>query len=361
MVRQKNVKAGNRYKTKDERLEILEGMRRNLSRLLKEGEINPYKTKVASSVYSVEDAFNFGLKMKEKTLAKTSYGNFENRINRFKDYLLENGFKNRFITSVSKKVVNNYLNMVLQKTSAGNRNNDRSDISSLFTVLSDQEIIPVNFITKIPVLTSKPQKNVAFTEKEVQSIFEYLRDKKADIWLYYFCAHVYYALFRNVEVCRIKIKDVKIDEKLIYSKTKTNIYFKQIPQILIDEFYNKIDLSEYDNDFYIFTKDDKPSQWLTRLNKKTGNRTVTEEKNRRGYWGKRFNRVVKKKFNFSKLHTIYSLRHAAIGKMFLVKIKEYKLKSIANYEEKALDYIRTITNHQDNNTVRNYLRDHGTS
>ena len=45
--------------------------------------------------------------------------------------------------------------------------------------------------------------------------------------------------------------------------------------------------------------------------------------------------------------------------MFIVKLNEYKESNIPNYEEKALDYIRTITNHQNNNTVKNYLREIG--
>lgn len=360
LVRQDNIKGGaNYYKTKNERLEILQTLQKNLSILLKNGNYNPYEQDENDKTYSVEEAFKFALEIKEKTLAKTSYENFENRINRFKKYLLENGFKNRFITSITKKDVNNYLNEVLKKTSPGNRNNDRTDISSLFSILSNEEIIPVNFILKIPVLKSKPNKNIAFTEKEVNDIFNYLKKENNDIWLYYFCAHIYYGLFRNVEVVRIKIKDINLDQKLIYSNTKTGTYFKQIPQILVEEFYNKINTSNYPDDYFLFTKNDKPDEWLTRLNKKTGKKTITEEKNRRGYWGKRFSKVVKKKFNFSKNHTIYSLRHAAIGKMFIVKLNEYKESNTPNYEEKALDYIRTITNHQNNNTVKNYLREIG--
>ena len=167
LVRQDNIKGGaNYYKTKNERLEILQTLQKNLSILLKNGNYNPYEQDENDKTYSVEEAFKFALEIKEKTLAKTSYENFENRINRFKKYLLENGFKNRFITSITKKDVNNYLNEVLKKTSPGNRNNDRTDISSLFSILSNEEIIPVNFILKIPVLKSKPNKNIAFTRKK---------------------------------------------------------------------------------------------------------------------------------------------------------------------------------------------------
>lgn len=58
--------------------------------------------------------------------------------------------------------------------------------------------------------------------------------------MYYYYGHVYYALFRPIEVARVQIKHINLDIMLIDSETKTGDYFKQIPKILIDEFYNKI-------------------------------------------------------------------------------------------------------------------------
>jgi hypothetical protein len=93
---------------------------------------------------------------------------------RFEKWLTENGFRNRLVTSVNKKVVTSYLNDVLTNTSAKNRNNTRADISSIFTILSDNEIIPENFIHKIPVLKSNPEKNKSYSSTEETKIFDYL-------------------------------------------------------------------------------------------------------------------------------------------------------------------------------------------
>ncbi|WP_435263442.1 tyrosine-type recombinase/integrase [Tenacibaculum sp. nBUS_03] len=339
-------------------MEILNAVRENLSRLLKEGQLNPYDDEIKNNeTLSVEEAFKFALSQKAKTLAETSFGNYKNRIKNFEKYLLQNGFKNRFITSVTKKDVNKYLNDVLQKTSASNRNNSRTDISSLFTTLSNEDIIPVNFIHKIPVLKSNPEKNTAFNQEEVKAIFE--KAKKEDVWLYYFISHIYYGLFRNVEIVRIQIADINIKEKKIKSNTKTGNFYKQIPQILIDEFYTNLDLSKYPKDYFLFTKDNEPSQWLTRPNKETGKRSITEEINRRGYWGKRFNKIIKEPMGFAKDYTSYSFRHSAIGKMFIEKVKELRKEGTPDFEDKALDFIRKITAHKDNDTVRNYLREIG--
>ncbi|CAL2106369.1 Core-binding (CB) domain-containing protein [Tenacibaculum sp. 190524A02b] len=351
LERQPNIKAGNIYKTKEERLEILETIKRNLFRLLKDGLINPYDDTLDDKTHTVKEAIEYALKLKKKTQDKTSFGNYETRINRFKDYLLKNGFENRYITSVKKSHVVDYLNTVLLKTSASNRNNDRGDISSLFGLLYDNEIIKDNFVSKIPNLKSQPKKNKAFSQEEVKDIFEKAKEK--DIWLYYFLAHVYYGLFRNIEVVRIEVSHINIDKKIIESNTKTGHFYKQIPQILIDEFYSKYDFSNYPNNYFLFTKDNQPSLNLNRNNESTS------ERDRRGYWGKRFTKTIRKPMGFSQDYTIYSMRHAAIGRLFIETITEYKNQGVKNFEEKALDFIRSITAHTNNETVKKYLREIG--
>ena len=62
LEKQPFIKGGvNHYKTKDERIEILEAFRRNLLRILKEG-YNPYDASAkANEIKSVKEAFVFGL------------------------------------------------------------------------------------------------------------------------------------------------------------------------------------------------------------------------------------------------------------------------------------------------------------
>lgn len=50
-----------------------------------------------------------------------------------------------------------YLNDVLKRTSARNRNNSRTDIASMFQLLEDNEILPNNFVKKISILKSVPR------------------------------------------------------------------------------------------------------------------------------------------------------------------------------------------------------------
>ena len=346
-----------KFKDFDSRYKWIKIYRNSVENILKNG-FSPFETEDNQTEFSSKSALNHVLKLKKHELKESTFGDYETRANNFLEYLKRKGLDKKSITAIDKQTVNNYLNHVLKKSSASNRNNTQTVLSALFTKLVNESLININFIKDgIPKLKSQPKKNTAFTQQQVKEIFK--KAKKEDIWLYYFLAHIYYGLFRNVEVVRIKIPHINIKDKLIHSNTKTTTQFKQIPEILIEEFYSKFDFTKYPKDYFLFTKDDQPSQWLTRTDKKTGKKTVTEERNRRGYWGKRFTKNIRQPMGFSEEYTIYSLRHSAIGKIFIEKIEEYKKAKVPNFEDKALEYIRKITDHQDNKTVRNYLREIG--
>ena len=164
LKRMPHVKAGvNRYHTKDERLEYLKVMKKALEALLEKG-LNPYEdntTKIfelnlqsntnkveetivnsnlkivseKSNGLTIQEALDFVFKLKQKTLSGTSFRNFENRINKF----ASNFDKSSPIFSIDKKAVNDYLNDILVKNTARTRNNHRTDLSSFFQVLEDND------------------------------------------------------------------------------------------------------------------------------------------------------------------------------------------------------------------------------
>jgi hypothetical protein len=262
-----NIKGGcNRFKTKKERIKILTHLRDALEFLLEKG-LNPYldpnlslveleessssnnettimgsipnnlensiitepiKTEPLEAVMSIKEAFDYALKIKKKSLNETSYTNFAGRINRFRKALDENAP----ITSLTRKQTNDYLNGILEKTSARNRNNSRIDLSSLFEVLANDEIIPDNFIKKINTLKTKPERNKTYTPGMQKDIYSYL--KKNDPILLLFIKFISYNFLRPVEVCRLKIGDLDISDKKLYVKAKNKpVKIKIIPEILI--------------------------------------------------------------------------------------------------------------------------------
>ena len=326
------------YLDKKDRLQWLKKIQRTLSILLKDG-FDPYNPENKfefdtedNSIQSIEEALKFALNIKKSTLAATSYKGLEGRILRFEKWLNENGFKNRLITTVNKKVVTSYLNEILIATSAKNRNNTRTDISSIFTVLADNDIIPDHFIHKVPVLKSTPEKNKSFTTEEEAKIFNYLDKNNKLLALY--VKFISYNFLRPVEVNRVKIGYIDLNDKILKIKTKTGFKVKRIPQLLIDEIP---DLSIYPCDAYLFGRKDFGQYW------------EATENNRRNDYSDYF-LEVKKKFGFDKNYGLYSFRHTFITKLYNTFIKEMT-------PDEAESNIMSITGHSTKTALRKYLRE----
>jgi len=186
LKRMPNIKGGaNRLKTMRERLNYLKTMSDALLYILEQG-LNPYQDNDLTAITStqkpiatttidkekevikgitievatnIKDAFDFALRMKKGVLSQNSYKNFELRIRKYRKTLNEE----EDIESISKKDINTFLNDVLVKTSTRTRNNTRVDLSGLFQVLEDNEMIPLNFIKSIPLLKTTPERNKTYT------------------------------------------------------------------------------------------------------------------------------------------------------------------------------------------------------
>ena len=367
LKRMPNIKGGcNRYKTKKERIKILAQLRDALEYLLEKG-LNPYsepdlkllefitpikpqiqvitdiskkeeivaipepiKEEIVENVMSIKEAFDYALKIKKKSLNETSYLNFAGRINRFKKSLDENAP----ITSLTRKQTNGYLNSILLSTSTRNRNNTRIDLSSLFEVLANDEMIPENFIKKINTLKTKPERNKTYTPDMQQNIYSYL--EKNDPLLLLFIKFISYNFLRPVEVCRLKVGDLDIKDKKIYVRAKNKpVKIKIIPEILIEDLP---DLSKLNNDDFLFTPYKIGGDW------------DATENNRRDHFSKRFKTIVKDHFGLGSDYGMYSFRHTFITKLYRklrINHSPFEVKSI----------IMNITGHSTMSALDLYLRD----
>ena len=369
LKRMPNIKGGcNRYKTKKERLLVLTQLRDALEYLLEKGlnpysdsdtslleleKANPRKSKIVvvapasndtnvalipqpvkpaiiEPVLSIKEAFAYALKIKKKSLNDTSYMNFEGRINRFKKALDENAP----ITSLNRKQTNEYLNSILETTSARNRNNTRIDLSSLFEVLANDEIIPENFIKRINTLKTKPQRNKTYTPDMQETIYSYL--EKNDALLLLFIKFISYNFLRPVEVCRLKVGDLDVKDKKLYVRAKNKLVkIKIIPEILIKDLP---DLTQMNKEDFLFTPTKIGGQW------------IATENNRRDHFSKRFKSIVKDHFGLGSDYGMYSFRHTFITKLY----RELR-KSYSPFEAKSI--LMNITGHSTMSALELYLRD----
>ncbi len=363
LTRQSNVKAGvNRLKTKEERMIMLEKFQAKILFLLEQG-FNPYqdnshleeklnnkkqveqvqeisqtinkpKTEViVEKEISIRQAFEFGLSIKKNVLGKTSYSGFQGRINRFLDWLDENGNSADEISKLTKKTFINYLNFVLKNTSASNRNNTRTDLSSLIQTLVDNELMKENYIKSINVLKAAPERNKTYTNAQEIDILKYVEEN--DPILLLFIQFITYNFLRPVEVCRLKVGDLDLEGKKLFVRAKNKVVkVKIIPQKIIDLLP---DLSKMNPNHFLFTPTQIGAEW------------EAEENNRRDNFSKKF-KVIKDHFGLNEDYGLYSFRHTSITNLY----KELN-KTLTPFETKSR--LIQITGHQTMEALEKYLRE----
>ncbi len=368
LQRQPNIKAGaNKYKTFQERMQYLKKVQQNLVLLLQKG-YNPYKNndfifedcllpkpiqkeiaktkqdeiKVFPSTevmpvqkgMTIRESFALALTLKEKVLSKTSFPSFKSNVIRFEKWLLDQNIEaGTSILQINRKVVTDYLNFVLTKTSPRTRNNTRIDLSSLFQVLEDNDIISENFIRKINVLKAVPERNKTYTTTLQEQIYDYMEQN--DPILLLFVKFISYNFLRPIEVCRLRIEDIDIKDRKLYVRAKNApVKIKIIPEILVRELP---DFKAINSKEFLFTPNGIGGEWMT------------SETDKRDYFSKRFKKV-KDHFGLGTDYGLYSFRHT-----FITRLYNEFAKSMTPFEAKSK--LMLITGHATMDALEKYLRD----
>ncbi len=332
MVRQSPIylKLNQKYKTKTERLKAFKALRNVVERLLKKG-YSPYKDIfIEEDLVSIKEALLYALDVKKQVVEPTTYRDYETKLSVFIKYLQSQGVALHPIEELTKRTVMDFLNQILRKSSPSTYNGYRRIISSLFTILEQEDIIKTNFIKSIAVLKSKPKKNKAYTSKEVDIILNHIQDKSLLLLIKF----VSYNFLRPIEVCRLQVKDIDLKLKQLSVKTKTKaLKTKRIPDIMVSEL-QKIDLSN-------------PNAYLiTAYGVAETNASATD---RRNLFSKRYLKI-KKELGFDNDYTIYSFRHTYITKLYRRLRKDF-----GKFE--VYDKLMPITGHSTIKALEQYLRD----
>lgn len=338
LERQTHIYAGvNKFKTLRERKNAIKILAQAVENILESG-YNPYEDeKIVSTSeekkYTIEEAVTFSLELKKNTLKDNSFRDYRVRIKSFEKWLFANGFENRTINSVDKKTIVTFLNSVLSTTSAKNRNNTRAILSMFFQSLEDNEIIPDNFVKKINVLKSNPERNKTYSSTQEVDIFNYL--KSNDELMLLFIQFISYNHLRPVEVVRLQIKDVNVKDRRLYVRAKNKaVKVKIIPEILLSTLPN---LDKFNPESYLFTPNGIGQDW------------ATNETDKRDYFSKRFKKV-KDNFGLGKDYGLYSFRHT-----FITKLYHEFVKNSTPFEAKSK--LMLITGHETMVALEKYLRD----
>ncbi len=343
----------NRYRTKAERMEILTMYRRSISDFLKRG-LSPYEdnqsllinkkidSTVSESVATknvvdkslpVAEAFAMVLNIKKNAVSDATFVNYKSKLDNLQRWLQQ--LKNvATVDQITKKHIVSYLNEVLERTSARTRNNTRTELSSMFQALEDNELIANNFIKSINKLPTRPERHKTYTEKQLNAIYGYLEEEDPLLLLY--VQFIALAFLRPIEVNRLRVKDVNLKERRLYVRAKNKpVKTKIIPEILLQHLP---DLTEKAPDNWFFTHNGLGLPW------------DTEETNRRDYFSKRFSRKVKQRFSLGNDYGLYSFRHTYISKLYANMIK-------TSSPHQVKSDIMQITGHSSMKALEQYLRD----
>jgi integrase len=336
LERQTPIYAGvNQFKTLKERKEAIKILAKAVETILENG-FNPYDDSISideSKKYNIPEAVTFAIELKKNSLRDNSFKDFRIRLKSFEKWLLTNGYQNRYINTVNKKTAILFLNSVLETTSPKNRNNTRSILSMFFQTLEDNDIIPNNFIKRINILKSAPERNKTFSTEQEGDILKYLL--KNDTHLLLFIQFISFNHLRPIEVIRLKVKDINLKDRLIYVRAKNKpVKTKIIPEILLKGIPP---LDKLDSESFVFTPNGIGFDW------------TTNETDKRNYFGKRFKKV-KESLKLNKDYGLYSFRHTFITKLYKELVKES-----TPFEAKSK--LMLITGHTSMTALEKYLRD----
>ena len=337
LVRQDNIYIGvNEHKNLRERSKALKMLQASVLEVLENG-FNPYTYTPAlpperKTARTISQAIDFALTIAKKTYAETSYPDFKSRVKQFQQYLINTGHENILTAELSDLVVIDYLNRVLARSSARNRNNTRTALSSMFTILKDNRLLKTNIVESINIMASRPEKNRAFTPEQEEKILDTISSRYP--YLYLFIGFISINLLRPIEICRLHIEDISIKNRQLQVKAKNQaLKTKIIPELLLREIP---DLSHYNKNDFLFTPTG-PGKW------------EVGEVNRRNYFSALFKKI-KDELELGSEYGLYSFRHTYIMKLY----RELR-KSYSPFEAKS--NLMLMTGHSSMKALEAYLRE----
>mgnify|MGYP003116370403 CR=1 FL=1 len=349
LERRKNIKMGVNYlKSKKDRLEGLQKIEKWLTDAIKDGynpndkveKINLEENEQEEIPKSVSESFDLSLEQVKLTVSNSTYNDYKKTALSFQKFLgVENQRKD--LRLLNKKIVIKYLNEVLKKTSARTRNNYKSNLSALFSVMEKKLLlIDYNFVKNIEKERTLEKRNRTLTNAQLKGVTDFLREN--DPLLLLVVKFVSYNFLRPIEVCRLKLKDLNLDEALLYYQAKNKpLKTKRIPTILLQDL-KAMKLESYGDECNLITPSGIPSVW-----------DATDQQ-RRSTITRRFTRLKLKMshagIKLEKGDNIYSFRHSYITNLF----RHLRTQENLSFHE-AIQELMPITGHDSASGLMNYI------
>lgn len=363
-------KGANRFKTKAERYEILMAYKLALKKLLSKG-YSPYENfkvtdakiekeqKVAVKEtnpafkainYTTIEALEFAVEQKESYWSDRAKITINGHYKRFVKWLKENDLDTIDIKELKRREIATFLNSLKkynkqreltdEPVSAKTRNSYRTSLSLLFNQLVSDDILEYNPVKAIQKLKERPKTHKAYTDQQVKQMREYM--DKNDPYLRKFTQFIAYAFLRNVEVCRLKVKDIDLKNRRLYVQTKTEA--QEVVPIIgnLASVIEQMELHKYEPNDFVFTNKEQCGEWST------------TEKAKTYYFYRRY-ADMKEALKLDEEQTLYSFKHTAASNLYK------SLASEGKADEQVLTELMSFTRHKTKSQLRKYLRGIGAS
>ncbi|MBG7631326.1 MAG: site-specific integrase [Bacteroidetes bacterium] len=339
------IKKGiNRHKNIPDRMFAIKAMLIAVETNLRNG-FNPFEAPVEelSEALTVENALKQALDQKIKHWSESTIYASASMYTVFERWLTISSLHKIDISELTKRHIAIFLNQLKNKdgsdVSGTTRNNYRTFVSGLVKQLVDDDILPVNFVTTIPKVNSKPKKNRPFTKDQLVEIKKYLLEN--DPYLYTYIQFVMYAFLRPIEVSRIQLKNINLKVGIIQSATKTDLNSTVLIIDSLRSVIEKMDLNFKNKNHYLFTPSFKPDNYET-----------VREKSKADFFIARFKRL-KTKLDLGSEYGLYSFRHTFALDLY----NNFVSQGLTQLEAKHK--LMSITRHKSLAGLDNYLRDIG--
>lgn len=331
------------YNPYEKKIESFKGAYLSNTNELKEQIKNEPYTAPAStrSTITLESALNNALKVKKTSIKSNTYSGYKNRVENLLDWLKENDKKEIELSNFNFQMALDYINHIRQKNvSATSVDNTRRELSAIFRLLKSDRLIPENYFAEIETYKSSPKRHKVFTIEQLNDIKKYLLNN--DLNLYYFITVMMYSFLRNIEVVRLKVKDIDLKNNVLCVETKTeNVTYKLLDEKVVNLLVNVYDIENRPKEDYIFTQDAGI----------TGKWNATE-KHKRKYFSEKF-KDMRTALGYDEDYTLYGFRHTMISDIY-----KNLILSGMNQQE-AIVKTMSITGHSSQDALKKYLRSIG--
>lgn len=296
-----------------------------------QNNFNPYDVHEVKE-YSIESCLDFALEMKKPEVSKRTYDSYAGAAKKFKEWLKKTGYLRTSVKKVDKRLINLHLNNVAAKNSVRTRNNQKTNLSALFSTLVEHEYLEKNILLDISYKKTEEKRDPTFSEEQVKRVISYWEQQNKGMLM--FCYFVMYMFWRPKENCRLRVKHVNLKEKTITipSTKASGVKVKRIPDLIIQE------LTDYIKGAHpahlLFTPAGSPGQWSSEID------------NRRNYFSELW-KNNREGMNLDPEYTIYGLRHTGATRMYRKLIQTYT-------KDEALQQLRSITGHS-SNAIKEYI------